>query len=79
MTAEELQANRADQTEDTLRNKCLDDEYFASKDIDLPNVKVPLLSVANWVVTRLVLAISEFANNNRVASISTYEVMSLVT
>lgn len=45
---DELVANRQDQTVDNVRNRFRDDEYYASKDFHLENVKVPLLSVANW-------------------------------
>jgi len=45
---EELAANRQDQTIDNVNNKFRDDEYYASKEFNLADVKVPLLSVANW-------------------------------
>lgn len=45
---EELEQNRQDQTVDNVRNKFRDDEYYASKEFNLADVKVPLLSVANW-------------------------------
>ncbi|KAK5105814.1 hypothetical protein LTR62_002117 [Meristemomyces frigidus] len=45
---EELAANRQDQTVDNVANSFRDDEYYATKDFDLANIKVPLLSVANW-------------------------------
>ncbi|KAB2099348.1 hypothetical protein AG0111_0g12239 [Alternaria gaisen] len=34
--------------EDTRSSSFRDDEYFASKEFDLSNVQVPVLSVANW-------------------------------
>ncbi|EGP86986.1 unnamed protein product [Zymoseptoria tritici ST99CH_1A5] len=48
LSPEELAQNRRDQTIDNVRNKFRDDEYYASKDFDLADIKVPLLSVANW-------------------------------
>jgi putative CocE/NonD family hydrolase len=48
LTAEQLRENRTDQTIDTAKNRFMDDPYFASRDYDLANIKVPLLSVANW-------------------------------
>ena len=48
LSPEELEQNRQDQTIDNVRNKFRDDEYYASKEFDLADVKVPLLSVANW-------------------------------
>lgn len=45
---EELQANRQDQTIDNVANHFRDDEYYASKEYKLSDIKVPLLSVANW-------------------------------
>lgn len=44
----ELQANRNDQTIDNSQHQFLDEDYYESKSFDLSNVKVPLLSVANW-------------------------------
>jgi predicted acyl esterase len=41
--------NRQDQTIDTAKFRYLDEDYYASKDFDLADIKVPLLSVANWV------------------------------
>ncbi|EXJ86110.1 hypothetical protein A1O1_06479 [Capronia coronata CBS 617.96] len=45
---EELAANRNDQNVDNARNFFRDDDYYASKEYNLDDVKVPLLSVANW-------------------------------
>ncbi|KAF4414649.1 X-Pro dipeptidyl-peptidase [Fusarium acutatum] len=45
---EELVANRQDQTIDNVVNSFRDDEYYASKDYNLSDIKVPLLSVGNW-------------------------------
>jgi predicted acyl esterase len=45
---EELLANRNDQNIDNANNFFRDDEYYASKEYNLQDVKVPLLSVANW-------------------------------
>ncbi|KAK3117132.1 hypothetical protein LTR53_001789 [Teratosphaeriaceae sp. CCFEE 6253] len=44
----ELAKNRQDQTIDNLQNRFRDEDYYASKDFDLADVQVPLLSVANW-------------------------------
>ncbi|CRG83449.1 Isoleucine--tRNA ligase [Talaromyces islandicus] len=45
---DELAANRCDQNEDNLNNKFRDDPYYASKEYHMGDIKVPLLSVANW-------------------------------
>jgi putative CocE/NonD family hydrolase len=45
---EELRANCRDQTVDNARARFLDDEYYASKEYDLRDIEVPLLSVGNW-------------------------------
>lgn len=45
---EELAANRRDQTIDNQNNRFLDDEYYSSKDYNLNDIEVPLLSVGNW-------------------------------
>lgn len=43
-----LQLNRRDQTHDNEANKFRDDAYYASKEFNLEDIEVPLLSVANW-------------------------------
>lgn len=43
-----LVANRRDQTQDNEANRFRDDEYYASKEYDLADIEVPVLSVANW-------------------------------
>lgn len=48
LTPEELGENRQDQTVDNVQNRFRDEDYYASKEFDLADVKVPLLSVANW-------------------------------
>ncbi|OBT64251.1 hypothetical protein VE03_06881 [Pseudogymnoascus sp. 23342-1-I1] len=48
LTEEELKANLNDQTIDTAKYRFRDDEYYASKDFNLEDIKVPVLSVANW-------------------------------
>jgi predicted acyl esterase len=48
MTEEELEEMRNDQTIDTVKWKFRDDEYFASKEYDMGDIEVPLLSVGNW-------------------------------
>jgi putative CocE/NonD family hydrolase len=45
---DELAANRQDQTVDNAHNRFRDDEYYASKEYRMADIKVPLLSVANW-------------------------------
>lgn len=45
---EELRANCRDQTIDNVRNRFLDDEYYASRDYELGDIEVPMLSVGNW-------------------------------
>lgn len=44
-----LEANRRDQTIDTAKYRYRDEDYFASKDFNLEDIEVPLLSIANWV------------------------------
>ncbi|GJN69855.1 X-pro dipeptidyl-peptidase (S15 family) protein [Purpureocillium lilacinum] len=48
LSAEELAENRADQTIDTAKYKFRDEEYYKSRDYDLADIEVPVLSVANW-------------------------------
>lgn len=48
LPSDELEANKQDQTIDNVKHKFRDEEYYASKDFKLEDVKVPLLSVANW-------------------------------
>lgn len=45
----ELVANRRDQTFDTAQHQYLDEEYYSSRNFDLEDIEVPILSVANWV------------------------------
>ena len=51
LTAEELRVNRADQAEDTARWKYRDEDYYLSRDYDLADIEIPVLSAANWVIT----------------------------
>ncbi|KAJ5692057.1 hypothetical protein N7462_001480 [Penicillium macrosclerotiorum] len=48
LTDEELAQNCRDQTQDNRTNQFRNQEYYASKEYDLKDVKVPLLSVGNW-------------------------------
>lgn len=48
LSEEEREGQRRDQTTDNVTNRFRDDEYYASKDFNLADIKVPLLSVANW-------------------------------
>ncbi|KAF1971870.1 X-Pro dipeptidyl-peptidase protein [Bimuria novae-zelandiae CBS 107.79] len=45
---EEREKSRQDQNIDNLNNRYRDDEYYASKEYDMGDIQVPLLSVANW-------------------------------
>lgn len=45
---EELEANRQDQNKDNLENSFRDQPYYASKEYDMGDIEVPLLSVGNW-------------------------------
>jgi hypothetical protein len=47
LSAEELVANRNDQTIDTRQHHYLDEPYFKSKDYNLADIEVPVLSIAN--------------------------------
>lgn len=44
----ERESNRQDQTLDTANFRFRDEEYFASKEYDMADIEVPLLSVGNW-------------------------------
>jgi predicted acyl esterase len=48
LPAEELEKNRNDQNVDNANNQFRDQPYYASKEYNLDDIKVPLLSVANW-------------------------------
>ncbi|KAL2161059.1 hypothetical protein VTH06DRAFT_8772 [Thermothelomyces fergusii] len=48
LSEEELAANRRDQTMDNQKHRFLDEAYYASREYDLGDIKVPLLSVGNW-------------------------------
>ncbi|KAM5349875.1 hypothetical protein ACJ41O_006380 [Fusarium nematophilum] len=48
LSTEERAANRQDQTVDNQKYRFRDEEYYASKEYDLGDIEVPLLSVANW-------------------------------
>lgn len=45
---EERRKNRRDQTVDNINNQFRDQEYYASKEYDIEDIEVPLLSVGNW-------------------------------
>ncbi|KAI9034801.1 Alpha/Beta hydrolase protein [Aspergillus affinis] len=45
---ETLVKNRRNQTLDTATHKYMDEEYYKSRNFDLSDIQVPLLSVANW-------------------------------
>lgn len=64
LSEEERQANLQDQNEDNVVNKYRDDAYYASKEYDMGDIKVPLLSVANWggILLHLRGNIEGFAN-----------------
>ena len=48
LSASELEENRQDQNIDNASNHFRDDLYYASKEYNLADIQVPLLSVANW-------------------------------
>jgi len=48
LSPDELAANRRDQNIDNLENRFRDDPYYASKEYHMGDIKVPVLSVANW-------------------------------
>ncbi|PSN64649.1 alpha/beta-hydrolase [Corynespora cassiicola Philippines] len=48
LSEEELKQNRADQDIDNLHAFFRDDEYYASRDYNLEDIEVPLLSFGNW-------------------------------
>ena len=45
---DEMMRNRQDQNVDNRNNRFRDDEYYASKEYDMSDIQVPLLSVGNW-------------------------------
>lgn len=48
LSEEERAENRQDQTIDNQKYRFRDDEYYASKEYDMGDIGVPLLSVGNW-------------------------------
>ncbi|KAE9581273.1 hypothetical protein CGMCC3_g2560 [Colletotrichum fructicola] len=48
LSESELAMNRRDQNIDNEANRFRDDDYYASKEFDLGQINVPVLSVANW-------------------------------
>lgn len=48
LSEEEREKNRRDQTIDNENYRFRDEDYYASKEFNLQDIKVPLLSVANW-------------------------------
>ena len=48
LTEEELEKNRNDQNIDNAKNSYRDQPYYASKEYNMDDIKVPLLSVGNW-------------------------------
>lgn len=49
LSDEELKTNRRNQPDDTAAHEFRDEEYYKTKDFNLGDIEVPLLSVANWV------------------------------
>jgi len=48
LDSEQLTRNRNEQPADNVNNHFRDDPYYASKEYNMNDIKVPLLSVANW-------------------------------
>ncbi|EON67980.1 hypothetical protein W97_07126 [Coniosporium apollinis CBS 100218] len=48
LSEEELEKNRQDQTKDNAVYRFRDEPYYASKEYDMGDIQVPLLTVANW-------------------------------
>lgn len=48
LSEEELERNRQDQTKDNAVYRFRDEPYYASKEYDMGDIQVPLLTVANW-------------------------------
>ena len=48
LVEEELEANRKDQNIDNSASRYRDEDYYSTKDFNLEDIEVPLLSVANW-------------------------------
>jgi predicted acyl esterase len=48
LTEEELVKNRQDQNDDNANNHFRDDTYYASKEYNMEDIEVPLLTVGNW-------------------------------
>lgn len=49
---EVLEFHRNDQPRDTAAHKFRDEDYYKTKDFNLSDIEVPVLSVANWVSRR---------------------------
>jgi hypothetical protein len=54
LSEEELRASRRSQPEDAAKYRFRNEEYYKTKDYELSDIEVPLLSVANWVSTKCV-------------------------
>lgn len=48
LSEDELLKNRNDQTVDNQAHRFRDEDYYASKEYDMGDIEVPLLSVGNW-------------------------------
>ena len=72
LPADELAKNRRDQPVDTVDNKFRDEEYYKTKDFDLGDIEVPVLSVANWVCIIPYVELFEVSYIDRVASSSIF-------
>ncbi|KAJ9665636.1 hypothetical protein H2201_004328 [Coniosporium apollinis] len=48
LSEDELEKNRQDQTKDNAVHRFRDEPYYASKEYDMGDIEVPLLTVANW-------------------------------
>jgi hypothetical protein len=48
LSEEELKTNRMDQNMDNAQHRFRDEEYYASKEYNMNDIKVPVLSVGNW-------------------------------
>lgn len=49
LSEETLMSHRNDQPKDTADHKFRDEYYYESKEFNLGDIEVPVLSVANWV------------------------------
>jgi len=74
----DLEASRNDQRLDNERNAFYDDDYYASRDYDMGDIKVPLLSVGNWGGIALHLRGNIEGSSVSICEVSSYDKLTCV-